>query len=300
MISPHKKISGLVRPEPAPQYALAQESEHFLTSLFDKINQLAVYTGSDCRVSPEEYESDVASMQRFIAFVLATDYQVTISVKLSKQDRVHLHGLHKALGDLGKVWPSRRPTHPERHPLAPYFWQYLHVPCIALGICTEVVIAMVYRFAKYSTNYGGYRGCALSLAHNEGCGVLAQKLSIDSMLLFYVAANGDKALLARFQTASAKVAALYFDRIHHFIGEKRGIQHLWSNTRCARYDLNERGKLYQQRKTNATLARHYQLALWVHKQQDGWSLWRQEADSEAKAKTSASKRQSAYPDTFLL
>lgn len=284
MISPSKKISGLARPEPPPQYSLAQESECFLTGLADKVNQLAAYTGADSSVSYEEYEADVARMQRFITFMLATDYQVSTSVKLTKQDRTHFYGMHKALGDLGKVWPSRRPSNPERHPLAPYFWQYLHVPCTALGICTEVLVATIYRFVKYSNSQGNYKGCILGLARNEGMAVLAQKLYIDRVMLFHVAVEGNKVLHAKFNDFANNITALYFERIDHPTEGRRGIQHLWSNTKCLSFDISKRGKLYELRKFNASLVAVYQLPLWWHEQQDWWNLRQQQGVSKQNGK----------------
>ncbi|KAK4609176.1 hypothetical protein CLAFUW4_14377 [Fulvia fulva] len=284
MIFSTKNNQGLTHPGLALQRCPAQGRCCFLTSLYSKINNLATHKCPDSYVPHDVYEADVVRIQRIMTYMLAADYGISTDIKLSKIDRFHIHGLHKSISDLAQSSPSRRRRNSELYPLAAYFMQSLHSTCTTLGICTEVIIAMIYRFVTYSTAQAKYKGCIPALARIEGLQAVAQKLYIDRVLLFHIASNASQQLLATFKAAAYKVGSLYFSRILHPSAGRRGLQDLWKDTACLEFEMSERGKLYRQRRFKATRSRCHLIALWVHEWQDAWRVRRGQAEVKVMGK----------------
>lgn len=201
--------------------------------------------------NPNDDPVETARMRNFLLFCLAVDYRVPCAVQISAPNRDHFLRISGNIFTMHCVWPKHRLSAEDRTLLAPYFWKYLHSPCITLGIPVEAAVVAAHRFSKYLAQWGRYKGCIHGVLHNQGFKNLGRKLILDKNILIpRLLPNCHDSLRIKLEKSLTEISNSYFAYIGDSLtidpnsGPANGVGAGFKNGQRAVYVLTERGRRY--------------------------------------------------------
>lgn len=194
-----------------PEYGQLPPSAATNQIFLDRIQTAVNAEYNDANNDPTETNR----LRNFLLYCLAMDYRVPCELVLSTTDRAHYLELCATVSVIRTIGPTVRDIHLEaenRRKIAPYFWKYLHAPCIGLGIPVESAVQVVLRYGKFITMTGRFKGCVHGVLHSFGVEYLAGKFVTDRSVLI-PRLVGNRQIRVQLTESLTEVARSYFTSI---------------------------------------------------------------------------------------